>query len=261
MTTKLDRSRAAAVGTDRPGLAGLLREVRSAWRDSRKLWMAALPLAFATSILAYLTYLHELRPQGLAWGLGIRPLHGIVSVLAMAAGYRAVLAGGRSLWRPDGDTLRFFGGALIELGLAIAAVVIARLWVGAMVNALGLDAATGGTLKIVAVGLIAIAVTIGFLRVQPWLAALAIGDRGLGIQRSWAETAGMNWPLIASWLLLLLPLLALYSAVDIAALRIGGVGPAHAGLAVLAGLLETAMMLATVLLNSAVYRLIRGSKD
>lgn len=149
---------------------------------------------------------------------------------------------------------------MIELGLAIAAVVLARLWMSAMLAALGVGGTAAAVAQTCGVTIIAILVTIAFLRTQPWLAALAVNRRDVTLQSSWTETAGMNWVLIASWAMTALPLMMAQAATDLLAIQLAPVGVAHVVLAVAAGLLIACIALATTLLNSAIFRLIAGAE-
>lgn len=259
MTRALNRAAADTAEHKRLGVGGFLRALGATWRRSqRRIWVVAAVLLAAEIAISFATYLHDLRPQGLRFGAAIKPVHAAVTIWAMIASYRAILTEDPGIWRVDGSTLRFTGGAAIEFGLAIATVMLAQLWMSAMLGALDVGEPAAGTVRIAGITLVAVLVTIGFLRVQPWLAGLAIGRRDFSLQRSWTGTAGMNRPIIASWALTLLPLMMVYAAIEMVAARSAPAGLGHLPIAIAAALVVTAIAIVSALLNAAIFRLISG---
>jgi len=238
-------------------LRELLAEAVGMCRDrGKRLWRVALVLLAVSVAIAYLSFLHELQPEGLPGGWLIKPVHALISIWAMVAGYRALLTDRRDLWRVDSSTLRFSGGTIVEFFLAIAAVIVVRLWTEAVLGAIGVAPPTIRTVKIVVVAIASILVSIAFLRAQPWLVGLAVDERKMTLQTSWYGSARMVAAMLGAWIPVLVPLMAAYAAVDAVADRASPVGAIHLPLAALSGTIETVIALATVIFNAALFRLL-----
>jgi hypothetical protein len=127
-----------------------------------------------------------------------------------------------------------------------------------MAAAMDVAQGTRAAFRIVALMIVTVLLSCAFLRTQPWLAALASGRRDMSLPRSWTETTGSTYTLIAVWLLLVLPLLVLNVLLSVLAARSGAVGADHLAYAALEAGGVTAIAIATALLNATVLRWIDG---
>lgn len=238
----------------------LLRAMRATAAGRPGIWRVAAVLLLVEIVVAFVVRMHEAAPGGLAAGWLIKPVHAVLSIWTMIAFYRAILAPQRSPWQPDKATVLFSGGAAIELALAVATIWMARLWTAALLDAADAGPRTTANVGAAAFTLVALAVTIGFLRTQPWLAALAVGRRDMNVQRSWAETAGRGATIVVSWLLLLAPLVIAYALVELRAShpKASGNAAIEALLVAVRAALVTTIALVSTLHSSTVLKLIDG---
>lgn len=242
----------------RVAVSEFLGQVRASLAEGRKQLWTAVAVGFAAFVpISYFAFAAAVEPERFAYSWTAGLLRALVGLLVMAALYRAILLREGSLWRIDMSTLRFAGGALFVIGIAAAFIVFARLWAGAMLSALALEPAAATTLRIGILTVAGILVSIAFLRTQSWLAGLAIGSKELTFDQSWVRTSRMTGALIASWGIMVLPLMVAQAILAAAGLHAGSLGPLHLGLSIAMGLVIAGIALTTALLNATAFRLIR----
>jgi hypothetical protein len=251
----------ATITATRMGMRSMLAELRTSLAAGGKpLWIAAAVSVPGFAVSSYCGFAGMLAP-------GMRPLSGVgvairltLGILVMAACYRAILKGGSGIWRVDGAMVRFAGGAALVVGAIAVFMLFARLWTGAILTALRLGPAEAATAQTIIYTIVGIALSIMFIRSHPWLAALAIGDERPDLVESWVKTGPIIVPLLATWFLLVMPLMLIQALLNLTAVRYESLVPAHLGLAAATGVLIGAVALTTALINATALRIIAPRK-
>ncbi|TMJ15242.1 MAG: hypothetical protein E6G94_07575 [Alphaproteobacteria bacterium] len=247
----------ATITARRIGIRSMLSELRASLAaGGRPLWIAAAISVPGFALSSYCGFAGMLAPD-------MRSLSGVgvairlaLGILVMAACYRAILKGPAGMWRVDGAMARFAGGAALVVGAIAVFMLFARLWTGAILTALRLGPAEAVTAQTVIYTIVGIALSVMFIRTHPWLAALAIGEERPDIVDSWVKTGPIIVPLLAAWVVLVLPLMLIQALLNLTAIRYESLVPAHLGLAAATGILIGAVALTTALLNATALRII-----
>ena len=179
-------------------------------------------------------------------------------LLALCAAYRLLLSPQGRAWAADLSTVRFVGGILATLIFSAAAAIATTRAATAGLHAAGVAGDTLSVARAVMAFLTLSATATLLLRVQPWLAALAVGRRDLGLRSSWRGTQGRVAAIAKGWGLLVLPLYLLHFLLSYAAVKAFPLGVAQLALAGVDGIVSTLMALAAALLNATAFRWITG---
>ncbi|MEO7177497.1 MAG: hypothetical protein ABIW83_01505 [Allosphingosinicella sp.] len=237
--------------------AEVLLQVRSTLLASRN-GLFAVGGVLLTTLTAtnYLAWIHQLMPDS---GVAAWPpmlLRTVALCLALAAGYRLILGEDRSPWTPSLSTLRFAGALSLVIGFTIAAVAGTTLLVSKLAASVT-PTAVGG-LKAGALLISLAGCSCAALRVQPWVAALAIERRDVTLRVSWTRTAGRLGDIVSGWAVLVLPLYVLHFILTFAALRLIPLGVGQLAFAGLDAIAATLCVLAALLVNATAFRWVAG---
>jgi hypothetical protein len=170
----------------------------------------------------------------------------IAIVAAMAAAYRIVLGDDREPWAPKLSTFRFAAG---QVGL-LAGIVGAVLLLVAPLSLIGSPPAVRTAAALAAVAFFSCAA----MRVQPWLAALAIDRRDLTLASVWRGTNGRLWDIVRGWAVLVLPLYLVHILLSALMVKAVSSPAAQLALAGLDGIAAACALIAAILLNATVFR-------
>lgn len=239
--------------------AEMLSQVRSTLLASRNgLFAVGAVLLTILTATNYLAWMEELMPDS---GLAAWPpilLRTVAMCLALAAGYRLILSEDRSPWTPSLSTLRFAGALILLIGLIVAGVAGTTLLVAKLAAAADATPAAVEGLRVGTLLLSLAACSCAALRVQPWLAALAIGRRDVTLRVSWAGTAGRLGNIVRGWAVLVLPLYILHFVLTFAALKVIPLGAGQLLFAGLDAIAATLCALAALLVNATAFRWVAG---
>lgn len=240
-------------------LYAVLSQVLATWRASRE-GLFTVGAVLLTTLIAsnWALFTLALKPNAAipAWVVTLGRTGAVL--LALCAAYRLLLSSRRRVWTIDLSAVRFMAGTLATLVLGAAAAVGVTRTATAGLNAAGLDGgALAGTRAALAFLTLA-AVAVLLLRIQPWLAALAVGRRDLTLRTVWRGTRGRMAAIVKGWAVLVLPLYFLHFLLSYAAVKLFPLGLAQLILAGLDGIVSTVLALAAASLNATVLRWITG---
>ncbi|HYW15428.1 MAG TPA: hypothetical protein VE891_04650 [Allosphingosinicella sp.] len=243
----------------RLSLHSVLSQVLATWRGSRE-GLFAVGGVLLTVLIAsdWALFTLALKPDGAlpAWTVMVGRTGAVL--IALCAAYRLLLASNGRAWAVDLSTVRFMGGTLGVLVLSAAGAVAVTRAATTGLDAAGIaEGALPGIRAAVAFLALAAAAFL-LLRIQPWLAALAVERRDLGLRDSWRGTRGRMAAIAKGWAVLVLPLYLLHFLLSYAAVKLFPLGVAQLAFAGLDGIVSTAMALAAALLNATAFRWVTG---
>jgi hypothetical protein len=233
------------------GWRSVIAHVRGTYLASRhELWgIGALVLTVMTAT-NFLSYIAVLRPGSVdVWPLLL--VRVVVLLSAVIASYRAMLNDEGNVWAVNLSSLRAAGG-LVAILLGTLALLLA---------AKGLLAAMSAS-PVLRTGMlvgILIGASLGCLRLQPWIAALAADRSNITLRRVHRGMSGKMTALIKGWALLVLPLmLAHYASAWIIRISNAEAGGFHLLIAGVDGVITMGIVLAMTLLNATAFRWVAG---
>ncbi|MGZ8306627.1 MAG: hypothetical protein ACXWU6_08530, partial [Allosphingosinicella sp.] len=240
-------------------LHAVLSQVLATWRGSREgLFTVGAVLLTALIASDWALFTLALKPSAAlpAWAVTLGRTGAVL--LALCAAYRLLLSSRGRVWAVDLSTVRFIGGTLATLVLGAAIAIAATRAATAGLQAAGVagGALSGTRAALVFLALAAVAVLL--LRVQPWLAALAVGRSDLSLRTSWLGTRGRMAAIAKGWAVLVLPLYLLHFLLSYAAVTQFPLGVAQLILAGADGIASTVLALAAASLNATIFRWITG---
>lgn len=241
----------------RLGWGEVVDEVRATLRASRNgLILVGALLVTVLTATNFLMWLRVLRPEigDEALVPSMMILRIAVALLAFCAGYRLLLSDEPHPWQVRASTFHFAAALIAVIVTTLGGTI---LIVRSATALLGLAAASAGTI-LAAKTIIALLVTAFFsamfLRVQPWLAALAAERHGFTLAASWRGTRERMANILRGWALFVLPLYLTHFLLNLAALKVVPFGPATLALAGLDGIVSMGIALAAILLNATIFR-------
>lgn len=243
----------------RLSLYAVLSQVLATWRGSREgLFTVGAVLLTALIASDWALFTLALKPSTAvpAWAVALGRTGAVL--FALCAAYRLLLSSHSRAWAVDLSTIRFMGGTLAMFVLVAAGAVAVTRTATAGFHAAGF---AGGTLSgtRAALAFITLAViAVLLLRIQPWLAALAVGRRDLSLRTSWRGTRGRMAAIAKGWAVLVLPLYLLHFLLSYAAVKLFPLGAAQLILAGVDGIASTVLALTAACLNATVFRWITG---
>jgi uncharacterized membrane protein len=247
-------------GPRRPMSVGeVVAEVRATWRAARN-GLVLVGAVLVTTLVAtdFLSWMSIRLPEvgvGIAWVTAVRVL---AVLLALCAGYRLVLADRVAPWSFGRSTPAFSAALAAATAVTIGGTLLIVRGSGAAFTALGLAGSAVPVLKAVATVVTLAAYSCLLLRVQPWLAALAAERDGFTLRDSWEGTRGRMGNVLRGWAALVLPLYLAHVLLNLVALRLLPFGPGTLALAGVDGIASAGVAIATILLNSTVFRWAAG---
>ncbi|HEY0113141.1 MAG TPA: hypothetical protein VGB59_08300 [Allosphingosinicella sp.] len=170
----------------------------------------------------------------------------VVIVAAMAAAYRIILSDDREPWVPKLSTFRF---ATAQVSL-LAAIIGAVLLLIAPLSLIGAPPAVRTAAAFAAVAFFSCAA----MRVQPWLAALAIDRRDVTLAAAWRGTRGRLWHIVRGWAVLVLPFYLVHILLSTLMMKTVSSPAGQLALAGLDGIAAACALIAAILLNATVFR-------
>lgn len=239
------------------GVREVLGQMVATFRASRReYWAIGALLLTVLTATNFLSYLHALSPGIVEDIWPIMLVRTLVVVAALAAAYRASLTEDHRVWSLDLSTLRF-GAGLTALTLVSAGSVL--LVMMAANPALALLPPTAGAVAKGALILLLLALlACAYLRLQPWLVALAIDRKDVTLQTALNETRGKTLTIVRAWAAFVFPLYAVHFALTAAAINLSPIGEVHLALAALDGIASMAVAIVAALLNAVVFRWVVG---
>ncbi|HEX8308688.1 MAG TPA: hypothetical protein VF645_09765 [Allosphingosinicella sp.] len=256
------RGPAALPGDQTPrrlSLHSVLSQVLATWRGSREgLFTVGAVLLTALIASDWVLFTLALKPDAAlpAWPVMLGRTGAVL--LALCAAYRLLISSRSRVWAVDASTIRFVGGTLATLVLAASIAVGATRAAMAGLHAAGLGESASSGVRTALAFLTLAGVAVLLLRIQPWLAALAIGRREPSARTAWRATRGRTAAIAKGWAALVLPLYLLHVLLSYAAVKLFPLGVAQLILAGADGIVSTVMALAAAVLNAAVFRWITG---
>ncbi|HYJ82735.1 MAG TPA: hypothetical protein VEW26_07835 [Allosphingosinicella sp.] len=243
----------------RLSLHAVLSQVLATWRGSREgLFTVGAVLLTALVASDWASFTLALRPDSAlpAWVVTLGRTGAVL--LAFCAAYRLLLSSASRAWAVDLSAIRFMGGLLAALVLTAAGAIAVTRAATAGLDAAGLSGGALSAARAAVAFLTLAALAVLLLRIQPWLAALAVGRRELSLRASWLGTRGRTAAMAKGWAVLVLPLYLLHFLLSYAAVKLFPLGVAQLALAGLDGIVSTVMALAAVSLNATVFRWVTG---
>lgn len=243
----------------RLSLYAVLSQVLATWRGSREgLFTVGGVLLTALIASDWALFTLALTPNAAlpAWAVTLGRTGAVL--LALCAAYRLLLFSRSRVWAVDLSTIRFLGGLLTVLVFSAAGAVVVTRTATAGFHAAGVSGGALSGMQAALVFLTLAAIAILLLRIQPWLAALAVGRRDLGLRTSWRGTRGRMAAIAKGWAVLVLPLYLLHFLLSYAAVKLFPLGVAQLILAGVDGIASTVLALAAACLNATVFRWITG---
>lgn len=237
-----------ARGPEALPIGAIISQVKATYRASRNdLWAVGALLVTVLTGTNFAYYLHELRPDIVeqAWPVALVRL--LVILAAMAAAYRTILTRDQRVWNLDLSSLRFAGG-MVALAVIAAGVIIA------VKSILAFLIPHDSLLRPVVLLSLLLLFSCLYLRVQPWIAALAIDRRDVSLRRVLVETRGKVGAIVKAWAALVLPLCLLHFGLTLLVLSSGPLRAFHLALAGVDGIASACLALSAALLNSTVFR-------
>lgn len=230
-----------------------LAQVQATFRASRnEYWAIGALLVTVLTATNFLSYIHALRPGIIAEIWPIMLLRGVVVIAALAAAYRGALTEDQPVWTVNLATFKF-GGGLVVLTIVTVGAVLA-LMAGAKPVLAQLPSTAAAVAKPLLILLLLALLSSVYLRLQPWLVALAIGRSDVTLAAALRGTKGKALTIVKAWAVLVLPLYILHFALTAAALGWKPIGPLHLGLAGIDGIASMAVAISAALLNATVFR-------
>jgi hypothetical protein len=243
------------------GWGEVVNEVRATLRASRNgLIMVGGLLVTVLTATNFLIWMRVLRPE--VGDDALVPTMMIVRIaaalLAFCAGYRLALSDEPHPWLVRFSTFRFAAAMVAMVFTTVGGTILIERGATAL---LGLAAAPAGTVLAAKaiIALLALALfSAMFLRVQPWLAALAAERRDFTLGASWRGTKGRMANILRGWAVLVLPLYLIHFALNLLALKVVPFGPTTLALAGLDGIVSMGVALAAILLTATIFRWAAG---
>ncbi len=235
-----------AAATRSMSFASVLRDIQATFRASGdQLWaIGALVMTFATAT-NFLIYIHALRPGTIElWPVML--VRVAVLLIAIIAAYRTILDDRRHPWA--------FDLASIRASLGIVALLLCASAATFFIKTLLELAGASFAVRALAVSATLLGVSLLFLRLQPWIVALAIGRAGVTPRRVLAGTRGRMPAILKGWAMTVLPLTLLHHASALIVRATDRVEGLHLLLAGLDGIVTMGIVLGGALLNSTVFR-------
>lgn len=237
----------------------VVAEVRATLRASRHGFLLVGALLVTTLVATdFLSWMSIRLPEVGVSASAVTAFRVIAVLLGFCAGYRLALSADAPVWRVDRAALAFSAGFVAVTLVSVAGTV---LLVRVASDGLAAAGVAGSPLLAVkaAVALGALGgFSAFFLRVQPWLAALAAERSGFTLADSWRGTRGRMGNILKGWAALVLPLYALHFALNLVALEGLRFGPATLALAGVDGVVSAGVAIAAILLNSTAFRWAAG---
>jgi hypothetical protein len=239
-------------------VAEVLAEVRATLRASRHGFLLVGALLVTVLIATdFLSWMSVRLPDVGVSAAAVTAVRTVAVLLGLCAGYRLALSDVPP-WALRRSTLAFSAGlAAVTVATIAGTMLVVRAAMAAMAEA-GLSGTTQQAAK-AAAALVALALFCClFLRVQPWLAALAAERGGFTPRDSWNGTRGRMGDIIKGWAALILPLYVIHFGLTLLALKLLPFGPGTLFLAGLDGSAAAGVAIAAILLNSTVFRWAAG---
>lgn len=240
----------------RLSLHSVLSQMQATWRGSREgLFTVGGVLLTALIASDWALFTLALKPDSAmpAWAVMLGRTGALL--LALCAAYRLLLSSPARAWAVDFSTIRFIGGTLATLILGAAAAIAVIRAAAAGFDAAGIES-PGVRPALTFFALAAVAILL--LRIQPWLAGLAAGRRGLGLGASWRGMRGWTAAVAKGWAVLVLPLYLLHFLLSYSAVKLFPLGVAQLALAGVDGIVSTVLVLAAASLNATAFRWVTG---
>jgi hypothetical protein len=235
------------------GIRDIVAQVRATWRGSRsEFWAIGALLVTAFTATNVGVYMYELRPGIVAEVWPIMIVRLLVILAAMAAAYRAILTDDQRIWHLDLSSLRFAGGMLALAALAFVVLVPAK---AALALLLPPDMFWVGRIVMM---ILLLAYSVACLRLQPWIAGLAIERRGVTIGRSLEGMDGKTMAILKGWLVFVFPLCLAHIVISAAALDAVAFRPYHLWLAALDAIASAGLAIGATLVNATAFRWVTG---
>ena len=245
--------------TPRHDIRALFGELRATLRAGRNgLFLVSALLITVLTASNFLLWLDKVRPELslTAWPLML--VRTLVLLLAITAAYRIILSEDERPWTVDTNTLRVAAALLAMLGASTMAVLAIAGAAKQTALAAGLDPSTAAALRTLVVIAALIAASCAFLRIQPWVAALATGRRDIGLKRVWRGTGPVFGTILRGWFAFVFPFYAAHVAITYLAIKVLPFGGNQLLLAELDAFVSTGALFAALLLNATVFRWVSG---
>ncbi|PSJ39560.1 HAAS signaling domain-containing protein [Allosphingosinicella deserti] len=243
----------------RHDIRALFGELRATLRAGRNgLFLVSALLITVLTSSNFLLWLDKVRPELSLTGWPIFLVRTLVLLLAITAAYRILLSEDERPWTVDTRTLRAAAALVAMLGSA--SILVLALAGGAKQGALaaGLTAGPAATVRNLVAIAVLISVSCAFLRVQPWVAALAVGRRDIGLKRVWRGTGPVFGTVLRGWFAFVFPFYAAHVAITFLAIKVLPFGGNHLLLAELDAFVSTGALFAALLLNATAFRWVSG---
>lgn len=231
-------------------LGAVLRDVRATWRASGdQLWTVGAVVLTVSTATNFLSYIHLLQPGSLEiWPILLVRL--VMVLAAFTAAYRTILTDEGNAWSVNLATFK--------AGLAIAGLFLILFAAAAATKALlGIVDAPRMVRVAVLIALL-LGSSLLFLRVQPWIAGLAIDRRDATLRRILVGLRGRMGAVAKGWAAIVLPLALLHYASALVVAQSDAVHPFHLLLAGIDGIVSMALVIGAALVNATAFRWAMG---